>query len=380
MAILGRKQRQNLFVCSLFLFVLGSVVTPTQGIGEYLCQSFTLNLGDLTIQKGPMSYFRGGILFLWLLKIVLDALDSKRFPLFHFLILVLIVTQSLISHGRGLLFLFVFALASNDVDIKVISKIILLSLTISIAIISVLSVSGIIEDVVIGGGEWYRPVRRSLGFCNPNTLGLYILALIYACFVVFELNLKSLLGIGLIVSSAFFISGSRSLVVGTFSLFVTYYIYKTSSQKVRNLILFLFLLLAVSCLVFLYQFSFSPFESWLDRLSSFRFSYVCPVLQDLPITLFGDASIFSEDSDPFDNSYAWCLLVYGIVGTVLFLGAVFSGMFKNSGNIKLLALCSTVCLVGLFESKMSDPVMSFPLVKVLFDGLDLHFLRHDSSS
>ena len=150
MAILGRKQRQNLFICSLFLFVLGSVVTPTQGIGEYLCQSCTLNLGDLTIQKGPMSYFRGGILFLWLF---LDALDSKRFPLFHFLILVLIVTQSLISHGRGLLFLFVFALASNDVDIKVISKIILLSLTISIAIISVLSVSGIIEDVVIGGGR-----------------------------------------------------------------------------------------------------------------------------------------------------------------------------------------------------------------------------------
>lgn len=111
----------------------------------------------------------------------------------------------------------------------------------------------------------------------------------------------------------------------------------------------------------------------MDRLSSFRFSYVWPVLQDTPITLFGSTSIFTENSNPFDNSYAWFLLVYGIAGTMILLMSIFFGLFRNSGNIKILELCSAICIIGLVESKMSDPVMSFPLIKIIFDHLHARF-------
>lgn len=223
------------------------------------------------------------------------------------------------------------------------------------------------------GGEWYRPVRRTLGFSNPNALALYVLALLYACFIVFESKLKTLLVIIVTALTAFILSGSRGLLLGVFSLFASYYIFSRCSKRTRNYILFLFPLVAFIDIAFFYQFSFGPIESRVDRLSSFRFSYAWPVLQDTPITLFGSTSIFTENSNPFDNSYAWFLLVYGIAGTMILLMSIFFGLFRNSGNIKILALCSAICIVGLVESKMSDPVMSFPLIKIIFDHLHARF-------
>ena len=187
------------------------------------------------------------------------------------------------------------------------------------------------------------------------------MALLYACFIVFESKLKTLLVIIVTALTAFILSGSRGLLLGVFSLFASYYIFSRCSKRTRNYILFLFPLVAFIDIAFFYQFSFGPIESRVDRLSSFRFSYAWPVLQDTPITLFGSTSIFTENSNPFDNSYAWFLL------------SIFFGLFRNSGNIKILALCSAICIVGLVESKMSDPVMSFPLIKIIFDHLHARF-------
>ena len=375
MIVLTCRQRQALFLVALGLFVFGSVFSEAEGIRDYVCQTFTLTVGGLSIQKGPISYYRGCILVLLLIKIVLDFLDGYKISFCKVLIFSLVVVQAIISHGRGLLFLFVFALAAHDIDIKLISKVLLLTLAASIGIVAFLALNGFIDEIVAGGGEWYRPVRRSLGFTNQNTLALYLLSLIYACFVLFKPKLKTFLGISLIALIGFFLSGSRGLVLGFVSLVVAFYVFNASNQAVRRFIVFLFPLIVVYNLVFLYQFSYGPIESYLDILSSFRFSYVCPILQDMPISLFGDSAFFTEDSDPFDNSYAWCLLVYGVLGTAVFLSSLFLGLLKNTDNVKLLALCSAICLVGLIESRISHLVMAFPLIKILMDGWDVEFLK-----
>lgn len=374
---LACRRRHSLFTVALFLFIIGAVFSEANGIGDYLCQSFTLNVGELLIQKSPISYYRAGILGLLLIKIALDLLDHYKLSFFQILILVLVVAQALISHGRGLLFLFVFAIAAHDVDIKLISKVLLLTLSASIGIVAFLALGGFIEEIISEGGEWYRTVRRSLGFVNQNTLALYLLSLIYACFVLFEPKLKTFLGLILIAAVGFFLSGSRGLVLGLFSLISTFYIFKASNPTFRRFIVFLFPLIVICDLVFLYQFSYGPIEAYFDKLSSYRFSYVCRVIQELPITFFGDPSFFTEDSDPFDNCYAWCLLVFGIVGTTVFLLSVFLGLLKHVDNITLLSICSTICLIGFIESRMSDPVMSFPIIKILLDGWDTQFLKNE---
>lgn len=375
MIVLTCRQRQALFLVALGLFVFGSVFSEAEGIRDYVCQTFTLTVGGLSIQKGPISYYRGCILVLLLIKIVLDFLDGYKISFCKVLIFSLVVVQAIISHGRGLLFLFVFALAAHDIDIKLISKVLLLTLTASIGIVAFLALNGFIDEIVAGGGEWYRPVRRSLGFANQNTLALYLLSLIYACFVLFEPKVKTFFGISLIALIGFFLSGSRGLELGFVSLVVAFYVFTASNQAVRRFIVFLFPLIVVCNLVFLYQFSYGPIETYLDKLSSFRFSYVCPILQDMPISLFGEPTFFTEDSGPFDNSYAWCLLVYGVLGVAVFFSSLFLGLLKNIGNVKLLALCSAICLVGLVESRISHPVIAFPLIKILMDGWDVEFLK-----
>ena len=158
---------------------------------------------------------------------------------------------------------------------------------------------------------------------------------------------------------------------GVCVLFTSFYIFKSCKPKVRNYVLLLFPLMVILNLVFLYQFSYGPLESWLDRVLSFRFSYVCPVLQNSSVTLFGNPTFFTRDSEPFDNSYAAFLLSSGSVGASIFLLSVFLGVLKNSKNLVLLSMCSTVCLIGLIESRMGDLTMSFPLIKILLDGWDL---------
>ena len=245
------EQRKILFTLTFVLFLLVSVFSEVEGIHEFLCQNFTLVIGDLSIQKGLVSYFRAGVLGLLLLKIVLDAFDVNKISFCQIVIFSLVVVQALISHGRGLLFLFVFALAARDIDIKTISKVLLLTLSLSICVIAFLALNGFVEEIIAGGGEWYRPVRRSLGFKNQNTLALYILSVIYACFVLFGPKMKKFIGISLIVAIGFFLSGSRGLVLGATSLFVFFYVFKTSCKTIRRSIIFLFPLIAVCYLVFL---------------------------------------------------------------------------------------------------------------------------------
>lgn len=365
------KFRHNLFVFTLTLFVILHVFGSTFGIGDFLSQTFTLTLGNVTIEKGPMTYFRGSILLLLLLKTALDTLAGNKPSLSQLAIFLLVFFQAMYSHSRGLLFLFAFALAARDIDIKIISKIVLVTLVISMLFVAVLSLSGGIPEYFTQHGQWYRPVRRSLGFTNPNIFAHFVAAIILACFAYFEPKFKTFITIVLIFLIAFFISGSRCLGLEVLTLLVAFYVLKNCSLKVRFCFLVLFPLLVILNLVFLYQYSAGPIETWLDNLSSHRFFYIYPRLQYTELTFFGDPSLFHKGSDPFDNSYAYCILKYGALGATVFLLSVFLGIFKNLKNTKLLALCFSMCAAGFVESRLDDPVISFPLIKILFDGWDL---------
>ena len=59
-----------------------------------------------------------------------------------------------------------------------------------------------------------------------------------------------------------------------------------------------------------------------------------------------------------------------------FVFSVFFGLLKHSGNAKLLVICVTICAVGLIESRMAYPVMSFPIMKIILDGWDINFLKN----
>lgn len=372
------KRRNVFFILAFALYVIGAVFSNVEGIQVFLLEPCSLSFGSFTVQKGRISFFRAGIYGLLLIKIGLDTLHDKRISYWLLVIFSLLVIQSFVSQARGLLFLFIFALAARNIDIKTICRILFCLLTASIILIAFLTLNGVIKEVISWGGEWYRPVRRSLGFTNQNTLALYLLALIYSFYVLFDLKAKTFLVMLIVAVFGFFISGSRGLILGFISLFVSHSLFKFTNLPARCVLLFILSIIVIADLVFLYQFSCGPVEEKLNSLLSYRFSYVCPVLQSLPVTWFGDPSAFVAALDQhktFDNSFAYFLLVYGLVGTAILLLSFFIGMLKDLDNIKLLALGSTICFVGLIESYMADPVMSFPIIKIILDGWDTQFPR-----
>ncbi len=360
---IGREQSQRLFLVALLIYVPVAVLSEVQGIREVF------------LSTGFLFFFRRFVFLMLVLKI---ALDGFKVSISQCVILLLAALQFFFSGTGSLLYLLTFALAARGVSLRTISKVFLLTIALSVSVTVFLTVCGFTADYVITGSGW-RAERHSLGFRNPNTLAAYGLALIYACFVVFEKERTMFLSIFAIAFFAFIVTKTRGLVFGFSVLVLSYLFFQNSSRWIRRVVLFTFPLLVVLLLIFLYQFSNGPIETRLDEIVSSRFSCcVCPVLQHSPITLFGDFSLLSKGAalfakngtTAFDNSYAKCVLAYGVICTTIFILTISLGLLKNSDNTKLLAMCTAVCFIGLIESTMNDPVMAFPLLKILSDGMD----------
>ena len=361
---IGREQGQRIFLIALLIYVPVAVFSQVQGIRE------------IFLSTGFLYFIRRLVFLMLVLKI---ALDGFKVSMSQGVILLLAALQFFFSGGGSLLYLLTFALAARDVSLRTISKILLLTIAISVSVIVLLTTCGITADYVITDSGW-RGERHSLGFRNPNTLACYVLALIYASFVVFEKKRTMFLSIFAIALSTFIVTKTRSLFFGVVVLVLSYLFFQNSSRKVRRAVLLSFPLLVVLHLFFLYQFSYGPLETKLDEIVSSRFSCcVCPVLQNSPITLFGDLSLLSKGAalfakngaTAFDNSYAKCVLVCGVIGTTIFVLTISLGLLRNSNNTKLLALCTAVCFMGCIESIMFNPVVAFPLLKILADGMDI---------
>lgn len=265
-------------------------------------------------------------------------------------------------------------MASRNVDIRHISKILIITVTLSVGVIVMLFLAGFLSEMYIGESE-SRFERHSLGFNNPNILGGYFIALAYAFFVIFKARAKTFIGILLFTVVSYLITGSRTLLCTVLVLLACFYIFQIRNTSIRRFAIFLIPIVALADIVFLYQFSYGPLENELDILSSYRFSYIYRLIHNVPITLFGDSTIFTKDSDAFDNSYAYFVLNFGVVGTTVFILSIFFGALKHINDVKLLSLCLAVCFAGLLESRMYDPIMAFPLLKLIVDGADIRLPR-----
>lgn len=261
-------------------------------------------------------------------------------------------------------------MASRNVDIRRISKIIIPTVVLATGIVVLLFIFGFTSEMALPAYDG-RGERHSLGFNNPNILAGYLLALAYALFISFDIKVKTTIGIFIFISIGYLITGTRTLLLTVIILFFSYFILNLGNKYIKLIAIFLIPIVALVDIVFLYQFSYGPMESDLDTISSYRFSYIYRLIHNIPITWFGDATVFGENSDAFDNSYAWFLINYGIIGTTMFILSIFFGALKNRDNTQLITLCCAVCFSGLLESFMSNPVIAFPLLKIIVDGANI---------
>lgn len=214
-------------------------------------------------------------------------------------------------------------------------------------------------------------IRHSLGFINPNVLGLTVLAFICALFCTnYEIKYKTMVCYLFIAVVFYYISGCRSLLIGSIFLFIFYYATLKLSYICKKVLILNFPIFVIFFLMFLYQFSYGEIENELDEVFTHRFSIVSQVMQQLPLTSFGDSAYFNNINHAFDNSYAWYILNCGFIGTLLFIAILFSGLWVNINSTILISAGLTICLIGSVESIMYDVMLAFPLIKIIYDGIN----------
>lgn len=228
-------------------------------------------------------------------------------------------------------------------------------------------------------GSESRAERHSLGFSNPNLTAGYSLAISYSLFILIKSKAKSFIFITTLSITIYLITGSRTVFCTIIFLLISRHFFEMKSKPLRCFAITLIPIIALFNILFLYQFSFGPLESELDKLSSYRFSYIYRLIPNIPITPFGDASIFKaafdKDLDALDNSYIHLLLHYGFIGATVFILSIFFGALKHIDDVKLLSLCSAVCFAGLLEAWIVNPIIAFPLLKIIVDGADIRLPR-----
>lgn len=350
---------QLLFAIALSLHIIISIISCTNDLKDFFTNTPTVSIVRYTV---------------FALLIAKIALDGLKFSLWQIVLVALATMQCIISHGGSLLYIYIFAMASRNVDILRISKIVIPTVALASVIVVLLFIFGFTSEMALPAYDG-RGERHSLGFNNPNILAGYLLALAYAFFISFDTKAKTTIGILIFTIIGYLITGTRTLLLTVIILFFCNFIFDIGNKYIKLIAIFLIPVVALVDIVFLYQFSYGPIESELDTISSYRFTYIYRLIHNVPITWLGDATVFGEDSDAFDNSYAWFLINYGVIGTTMFIVSILFGALKNRDNTQLIALCCAVCFSGLLESFMYNPVVAFPLLKIIVDGVNIRLHR-----
>lgn len=353
------RDGQLLFAIALSLHVFITIISCTNDLKDFFANSPTVSIVRYII---------------FALLIAKIALDGLKFSLWQVVLVALAALQCIISHGGTLIYIYIFAMASRNVDIRKICKILIPTVSLAIGIVVLLFTFGFTSEMALPAYDG-RGERHSLGFNNPNILAGYLLALAYAFFISFDTKAKTVIGIFAFTFIGYLITGTRTLLLTVIILYFCNFVFSKGGKYFKSIAICLIPIVALADIVFLYQFSYGPIENELDIISSHRFSYIYRLIHHVPITWLGDASIFKENTEAFDNSYAWFLINYGVIGTTMFILSIFFGSLKNKENTKLIALCCAVCFSGLLESFMFNPVVAFPLLKIIVDGADIRLHR-----
>lgn len=296
-------------------------------------------------------------------KIVVQRYRVRE--LFFSIVLLAISFKSWQETGdRNLLILSVFLIASQDVDVRRLAKILLVEELAILILMMVLSANGLIEVEY----QWREGFgfRSSLGYSSPNRFGAALLAICCSLVIIhFPFNRATdYLVIILCAAVIYFVANSRTTAfVAILIAFLSTVCGKlrTPNSQRRLLLLFLIgytLIVFVSIFMMMFYDASNPFMTWINEFFSGRPWLINQYYLLYPPTPFSfnwNTNIYSfygYTTMIVDNAVDKLILGYGLVPATLYTGlywALFYWSWKHNALTPCVFGAFIYAFVGLTE-------------------------------
>jgi len=247
-----------------------------------------------------------------------------------FYILFIAIINIVQTEDYTLFKLIMFLITTKNLDFKRCVRFDLYSRIILVSIVIILYYIGIAPDVL----SYYEgEYRHSLGFTNPNALGMCILIIGLEILYLGDMKIKfgGLLIIGLLFAFQNYYAGSRTaslVLIFATTLALILQIYPTIFKKWIVKIFIINSAFIFSAITFFIVFLYMRNNSLaivFNELLSYRIYNISVYTESLGISLFGHS--ISDIGLALDNAYAYSLYGLGVISILLFIIS-FNKLFK----------------------------------------------------
>lgn len=316
------NDKSNIAYLAAFAFYGASMILPSTTLT--LSWPVAVSLSKLVLQ----------ILAIALLLFCLTKSKFKKAKLLLALFLIaVVVIGGAVSGSFGLVWLALFVLAAQGVNLRQLAWTNLVVNIVFVVILAILAVAGIVDNVVMYRDESFR---YAMGFLQPNSfgralaevsIGLFIWR--FGTFKFTDYAVIALMGI-----ACFIVSGSRTstlIIISVISFMALSTWHNGESGVSLSLswvspLVFWMLVLLSFFLAFQFDQS-SPIQKNLDELLTNRLYYMHYYVDTYPPTLFGQdlegiatVGVYGLVNQLIlDNSWIYSLEVFGLIPTIVLL-------------------------------------------------------------
>lgn len=290
-----------------------------------------------------------------------------------------------VSGEKGLFVAGVFLVGSYGRDYKEIIRYSLIVLVVGIIAIGALAISGVIDFNVVAGGlsdSGERIQRLSFGFNHPNALGMLIIVALLLRGILSGCRFSipeyaAWLGIAAFLAFVVRTRTSSLVLIAGLCLIVLRRAYKTKEMASHYLGALTVVFVAIGVGIVLLYGAFPDALQGLDSILSKRLSYANILLEEYPVTLFGqkveligtiDAFHQGREALVLDNAYYYTLICQGAIPLVLFVLICVRAFMKDGAADSSLSVQWAICLLALVGISETLPITllgCIPLVALL---------------
>ncbi len=324
-------------------------------LSHFLFLTYSL-LGHIPIFKTPLKYSTFLAIGLFILNFFLQYNKSKIEDVIIYAVLMIVaLIHSYFSGNYGFFKLMLFAGSIKKVDFRDIVRFDMYLRAVLIVVVALLCQLGIAVDVVM---TYNGIVRHSLGFTNPNALGIATFVLACDIFYVFKMrmNWKRVLIIAGLSYWLFAVARCRTAVYAIIALLIAAIIYTLYPRIFKNGFtksVFYVTPIALALLTLIAVNAYINNAAWaisVNDMMTGRIKAVANFARVLSPKLWGQP-IGETINHSLDNTYGFVWLDLGIIVFFLFIFAYFRLIKKNYqyDNIPLCIIFFVFMVYGLSE-------------------------------
>lgn len=333
-------------------------------------------------------YVLRGTLFGLILLFIFEKKHSKsKVGLLAIMFICVVYTYINASTLSFAMLFLLIASYPEKMNINKLARVIFGVLAISILSIVTMCILGIIENVQMQRVNDIV-MRNSMGFSSANALANMVLYCLLA-FVIYkekQWNIWHSMVWILVIGMTYFTTDGRMscgialavVMIESIWLIKPYIIGKKNTAQ--NVIFFFekiaFVLFLGVCYILTRLYAegkFHQYLSALDILSTYRLSFMVKYYKDPGISLFGQliktvtaaqAMATGSQWSGLDNSYIYMLIVWGIVGTIIYsFLSIYLGKYHEMRQNKYAALCViAICIISISEAAMFNVTSNMMLI------------------